>query len=680
MGETGTHSSYGSSGMSVEKLFDGVGKLAGLLGGLGVLAILAMSSFEIISRYFFGEPTYWSVELSTYVLIAVAYCGAAYAHSLGANVRVTLLLDSLQPPVRRTLETSTAWGSILFVLVASAQTYDFILKNYFNGTKSYIMLVPQWIPNLSIFVGLILLVLAILGEIRRLSGSRPVWRELAAPMLFALAILTIVLLGPNPPKLWSGRIDTELAVILVFWMFAILSWSGWRMLLATAAVTVLPAGLFYFGNGLGASSTAALLFALVIASFLIGYRIGFGLGLIAMLSLYFLLPFALPSTIAERAFTSLESFSLTSLPMFVLMGALLVRSGIARELFDTLLKWMGRLPGGIAHAAMGACSVFAAVSGSSIATAATIGGVACPEMIRNGYSPRLAYGSVAAGGTLGILIPPSAPLIIYGTLASVSISKLFIGAMIPGLALTMLFMGVIWLWSVIDREAVPKGDPVPLGVRMNSLKGAVPFALLIASVLGSLYLGVVTPTEAGALGAVMAAVLCLLRGLFSFRLFWAAVLEAVMVTGFILLIVFAASLLTFIFDFLRISQTILAVSTDAGLGPFTVFLILAVFYIVLGMFLDSISLITLTLPVVMPLVLSLGLDPVWFGIVLVLLVEIGLITPPIGLNLFVLQGVGKISLRDVSLGAVPFGTVMVLFLFLLYFVPSLVTWLPELVK
>ncbi|MFA7588132.1 MAG: TRAP transporter large permease subunit, partial [Novosphingobium sp.] len=196
----------------------------------------------------------------------------------------------------------------------------------------------------------------------------------------------------------------------------------------------------------------------------------------------------------------------------------------------------------------------------------------------------------------------------------------------------------------------------------------------------SLYLGVVTPTEAGALGAVMAAVLCLLRGLFSFRLFWAAVLEAVMVTGFILLIVFAASLLTFIFDFLRISQTILAVSTDAGLGPFTVFLILAVFYIVLGMFLDSISLITLTLPVVMPLVLSLGLDPVWFGIVLVLLVEIGLITPPIGLNLFVLQGVGKISLRDVSLGAVPFGTVMVLFLFLLYFVPSLVTWLPELVK
>lgn len=653
---------------------------AGTLAGIGVAAILVMVGYEIIARYLFDRPTSWSVEMSTYAVIAVAYLGTAYAHANGANIRVTVLLDALPPHARRWLEEATAWGSLLFVLAAAAQTYRFVLSNYTNATKSYVLLVPQWLPNLPILLGFLLLAAAIVQEIRQLARPVATWRTWAGLSAIVALLIALAAMGAQPLRLWPGRIDAGMALISLLWAAAVLAWSGWRMLLTGAVLLSVPALLLYAVNALPPAHIAPLLFLLVLALFLIGFRIAFGLGLIALCALYALLPFPLPGTVAERAFTSLDSFSLTSLPMFVLMGALLVQSGIARELFDALMKWMGRLPGGIAHAAMGACSVFAAVSGSSIATAATIGSVACPQMVRHGYATRLAYGSVAAGGTLGILIPPSVPLIIYGTLASVSVSKLFIGAIVPGLLMTLAFMVVILVWALLAPGAVPKGEPAPWSERMDALAGTAPFGALILAVLGSLYFGVVTPTEAGAVGAFLAALLCLVRGRLSGRMAWSAILETVVVTGFILLIVFTAALLTFVFDFLRISQTILSTAAASGLSPFAIFLVLCVFYIVLGMFLDSISLITLTLPVVFPLIVKLGLDPVWFGIVLVILVEIGLITPPVGLNLFVLQGIGKVSMKDVAIGAAPFGCVMVLFLLLLYAVPEIVTWLPRHVR
>lgn len=657
-----------------------IGALAGAASGLGVVAIFCVVTYEIVSRYFFSSPTFWSVELSTYLLIAVAYFGSAYAHTRGANVRVTLLLDSLPRPLRQILEQSTAWLSLFFVLAAALQTLKFTNINYVNNTKSYVMLVPQWIPNLPILAGLLLLAASIMFEVRSLRGAVGTLREWLAPAFMLIAVAALVYFAFFPLKTGVSPLDWGIVSIALLCAIAALTWSGPLVLLVSCAIGI---SVFYLLVAVGdadAGAVATVLFILTLVLFFLGFRIAFALGFIALFSLYFLLPFPLPNVIAERAFTSLESFSLTALPMFVLMGSLLVRSGIARELFDALLKWMGRWHGGIAHAAMGACTVFAAVSGSSIATAATIGSVACPEMVRHGYSRTLAYGSVAAGGTLGILIPPSVPLIIYGTLAGVSVSKLFIGAMIPGLLLTFLFMATILGWSVLYPSAVPKGDRASWPDRIRSLQGTGPFLLLIAAVLGSLYFGIVTPTEAGAVGALMAVLLCLYRGKLSPRLLAQSILETVSVVGFILLIVFGASLLTFVFDYLRVSQILLERVGSSGIHGILLFLIICLFYIVLGMFLDSISLITLTLPIVFPLVLSMGLDPVWFGIVLVLLVEIGLITPPVGLNLFVLQGVGNVSLKQVAIGALPFGLVMMAFLVLLYVMPELVTWLPQHIK
>lgn len=654
--------------------------IAGSLSGLGIAAIFAIVIFEIVVRYFFSSPTSWSVEISTYILMGVAYLGAAYAHGKEANVRVTVVLDAVPRHIRIRLEEAAAWSSLFFALVAVWQIALFTHANYANATISYILLVPQWIPNIPILVGFILLSMTLLDEIRQLRPPIPAFRAWLGLVVLAAAAAALFLYGGRAGSPVLGQLDLGVTVIAAACLVAALAWSDWRTLLLAVITCGGVGAAMTYAQGLPVGYAAIVLFVVVIAVFLLGIRIAFGLGLIALFSLYLLLPFPLPRTIAERGFTSLESFSLTALPMFVLMGSLLVRSGIATELFDTLMKWMGRLPGGIAHAAVGACSIFAAVSGSSVATAATIGSVACPEMVRHGYSRRLAYGSVAAGGTLGILIPPSVPLIIYGTLAGVSISKLFIGAVIPGLLLTALFMAGILTWAFISPRSVPAAGRVTWQERIASIGGTGPFALLILCVLGSLYLGIVTATEAGAIGALMAALLCAWRRSFNATMVWESLLETVIVTGFILLIVFSASLLTFIFDYLRVSQILLEGIAGYALSALGVFAILCVFYIVLGMFLDSISLITLTLPVVFPLVVSMGYDPVWFGIVLVILVETGLITPPIGLNLFVLQGLGKVPLREVAYGALPFVFLMIAFLAILYAVPEIITWLPEYVR
>lgn len=663
---------------SADALLEGAPHLAGTLSGIGVLAIFAVVMFEIVARYLFSSPTSWSVEISIYLVIAVAYLGAAYAHKLNANVRVTLLLDALPQKARLRLQEAAAWSSLFFVMIATWQIFHFIHANYVNGTMSYILVVPQWIPNIPILLGFVLLSLAILNELQSLRTPPSRWQEwgvIALVLATPFALFIFRANGPLLGQLSLGFVLTAAAVVASIFM-----WSNWKTLAATLAICAGIGAALAFAKGLAVGYSAALLFSVVLVSFLAGVRIAFGLGLVALMALHLLLPFPLPGTIAERAFTSLESFSLTALPMFVLMGSLLVRSGIATELFETLMKWMGRFPGGIAHASVGACSIFAAVSGSSIATAATIGSVACPEMVKHGYSRRLAYGSVAAGGTLGILIPPSVPLIIYGTLAGVSVSKLFVAAVLPGLILTVLFMAAILVWATVAPQAVPAAGSFTWRERLSSLRGTAPFALLIFCVLGSLYLGIVTPTEAGAVGAFMAAALCIARRRFGLSMMWSSVLETVVVTGFILLIVFNAALLTFIIDYLRVSQLLLSSIAEFDVAPIAIFLVICAFYIVLGMFLDSISLITLSLPVVFPLIVSLGFDPVWFGIVLVILVEIGLITPPVGLNLFVLQGLGKVPLKDVALGALPFAIIMVAFVVVLYAFPDTVTWLPEHVR
>jgi tripartite ATP-independent transporter DctM subunit len=368
--------------------------------------------------------------------------------------------------------------------------------------------------------------------------------------------------------------------------------------------------------------------------------------------------------------------------MFVLMGAILVRSNASTEMFTAARMGMGRLRGNLAHASILASGIFAAVSGSSLATAATMGRVAGPEMMREGYRPELAFGVLAAGGTLGILIPPSIAMIVYGPMAGVPVTDLFMAGIIPGLLMIAAFSLVVLVWSTFDRSAAPGGQPVALREKLAALKGVVPFFVLMALVLGSLYAGIATPTEAGAVGVLGALLISFARRTLSLPEFIAALEEAVTATSFLLIIAVGAAIMSFPIDFLSMPQALVTFVQSLDLSDIGLFIAIVVLYLILGMFVEPISMVLMTLPIILPVIEAAGWDLLWFGVVLVMLVEIGLITPPVGMILYVLSGVseGRTTLGQISIGTLPFVGAFLAMVLLFFALPDLVTFLPELLR
>ena len=372
---------------------------------------------------------------------------------------------------------------------------------------------------------------------------------------------------------------------------------------------------------------------------------------------------------------------LTAIPLFILLGELLLRSGIADRMYNTLALWLGHLPGGLLHTNIGCCALFAATSGSSVATAATIGTVALPALKQRGYDPARSLGSLAAGGTLGILIPPSVNLLVYGSLTNTSIGQLFIAGIVPGLLLTGLFMLFITVDSLLRRR---KGHEIvepraPLGIRLRALVHLVPPAIVFAIVMGSIYLGIATPTESAALGVVVALVFVWREGLMSWSLLDQCFRQTAKTTGMILLIIVGAFMLNVTLALGGVAQALTSWVASLGLSSFGLMLALIVFYLVLGMFMDVLSMQVLTIPIALPIVTHIGIDPIWFGIFIVLMCELGLITPPVGMNLYVVQGVrgDRGDFMDVVRGAIPYALIMILFTILLIELPDIALWLPR---
>jgi C4-dicarboxylate transporter, DctM subunit len=369
---------------------------------------------------------------------------------------------------------------------------------------------------------------------------------------------------------------------------------------------------------------------------------------------------------------------LTSVPLFILMGELLLRSGIADRMFGALAAWLGRLPGGLLHTNIGCSALFAATSGSSVATAATIGTVALPSLHRRGYSMRSSLGSIAAGGTLGILIPPSVNMIVYGSLTDTSIGKLFIAGIIPGLLLTGCFMLYIALDAIFSGKAI-KEEKVPLAVRISLLRDLIPPATVFFIVMGSLYTGVATTTESAALGVVAALFFAWRSGKLNLALLENCFTQTAKTTGMILLIITAAFILNLAVSLTGVAEAMTKWVTSFGFTPTQMLLMLIAFYFVLGMFMDVLSMMVATIPITFPIIVALGIDPVWFGIFIVLMCELGLITPPVGMNLFVVHGIrpDRGSIKDAMLGAVPYAIIMILFTLVLIAFPAVATWLPS---
>ncbi|HEV8690718.1 MAG TPA: TRAP transporter large permease [Ideonella sp.] len=368
---------------------------------------------------------------------------------------------------------------------------------------------------------------------------------------------------------------------------------------------------------------------------------------------------------------------LTSIPLFVLLGELLLRSGIADRMYIALSAWLGRLPGGLLHTNIGSCALFAATSGSSVATAATVGTVALPSLHKRGYSMRASLGSLAAGGTLGILIPPSVNMIVYGSLTNNSIGKLFIAGIIPGLLLTGCFMLYIAVSALMSGNAM-REPKVPMAEKLRSLVHLVPPAVVFGIVMGSLYFGIATATESAALGVFTALGFVWHSGKLNRELLRTCFISTARVSGMVLLIITAAFILNLTISLSGVAEAMTKWVAGLGLSATMMILVLIVFYLILGMFMDVLSMQVATIPITYPIVTALGVDPIWFGIFIVLMCELGLITPPVGMNLFVVHGIrpDKGGIEDAIWGALPYAVIMILFTLLLMAVPQLATWLP----
>lgn len=642
------------------------------------VTLLLIINYEVFARYLFNAPTVWVTEYSTYLVAAMAFLGAAFAVVRDSHIRVTLLLDAVSGARRRRLDQLSAATALLVTLVLAWKSLEFVHGEFTAGTRDFgLMATPMWVPQSVVALGYLGLLLALALQVHHLGGRVGGWR--CAPGVVALVLATTVLyghaLGLLPLSPWWGLGGCVAAVLV-----AVVAWDGWAGVARWLGFACVPVAAYAWSADAPLLWQAMALVLTMLYLLFAGVRVAFVLTLSGLLGVVFWLPSPMLRVLAERSWSAVHTFELSAIPMFVLMGALLVKSEASGDMFAAMRALMGRVRGGFAFASIGAAGIFAAVSGSSLATAATLGRVAGPQMLDHGYDVRLAYGVLAAGGTLGIMIPPSIAMIVYGSLAGVPVTQLFMAGIVPGVVLMGLFALVVWGWLLVRPQAAPPARAYSWREKLDSLKGVIPFMALMACVLGALYFGVATPTEVGAVGALAALGLCHWRRTLDWRALVESLEETALVTSFLLLIAVGAAQMGYVVDYLGMPGQLVAYIRGQGLLGGELLAWVVVVYLVLGMFIEPISMVLMTMPVMLPLIQAVGWDPLWFGIVLVLLVEVGLITAPVGMILFVLEGVakGRAQLKDISVGALPFVVVMLAAVALFYWVPGLVTGLPNL--
>jgi len=391
---------------------------------------------------------------------------------------------------------------------------------------------------------------------------------------------------------------------------------------------------------------------------------------------YFFSDYPIFSSLGEITWSVVTDSLLLSIPFFVLLGEILLHSGIAKKIYFALHKWLSFLPGGLLHANIASSAIFSSISGSSVATAATITTVAMPQCEKHGYKAGLFAGTIAAGGTLGILIPPSINLIIYGFLTNSSIPKLFIAGLVPGILMAVLFMLFILIYALVKKENVQEVDEdeekVSWKERFIALKDLLPILILFVLIMSSIYTGVATPRESAALGVFFSLIITFTSGLLNIEVLKQSIRGTIRTTGMIMFIVIAASFLNFVLVSIGLTDDLSDFIENLEISKYTMLVIVTLLFIVLGLFIETLSLMVITIPIIAPVMISLGFDPIWFGIYLIILIEMALITPPVGLNLYVVQGIrNKGSIVEVMKGCIPFVLIMLLMSILLVIFPQI---------
>ena len=422
------------------------------------------------------------------------------------------------------------------------------------------------------------------------------------------------------------------------------------------------------------------IFFIVLLLFLLGSGIWVALSMIAVSAVGMLLFTTRPvgDAMATTIWGTSSSWTLTALPLFVWMGEILFRTKLSENLFKGLSPWLSKLPGGLVHVNVVGCALFAAISGSSAATVATVGKMSIPELRKRKYPEKLLLGSLAGSGTLGLLIPPSIILIIYGVTIEDSIAKLFMAGILPGIMIALLFMLYVIFWSILNKKLMPKSiETFSFSEKVQGSKQLLPVILLITSVIGSIYTGIATATEAASLGVVGALILSFFQGTLNKNTFNLSLLGATKTSCMIAFILAGSTFLSLAMGFTGLPRNLAIWIDGMNLSPYTLLFVLTVFYIILGMFLDGISAVVLTMAIIEPMIRQAGFDMIWFGIYLVIVVEMAQITPPVGFNLFVLQGMANKDMGFIAKSAFPLFLLMILAVIIVVIFPEIALWLPN---
>ena len=432
---------------------------------------------------------------------------------------------------------------------------------------------------------------------------------------------------------------------------------------------------------LGPLAVAFLTLALLAVYLTLGVWVFAAVGLVGLTALHFLLGFDIDrigAIMRGTMWRSASTWELSAVPIFVMMGELMYRSDMSERLFRGLAPWVARIPGGLLHTNIGGCTVFAAVSGSTTATTATVGKITTTALAERKYDQGLAIGSLAGAGSLGLMIPPSISFIIYGVLSETSIARLFAAGVFPGLVIAFLYSFYIGLRASMNPTLAPReADTYTMADRLRGILDLFPVTILVFVVLGSLYSGIATPSEAAAVGFLGAFLIVLLTGQLTWRMFRDSVAGTIKITTMGISILAAANFMSSAMAYLHVPQEIAKFIVSLGLSKYSLILLVAVFYIILGLFLDGLSIMVMTLPITLPLVVAAGFDPVWFGVFIVIMIELGLVTPPIGFNLFVLQVMTGRSMGFIARAAFPFFLLLCLAGVIITAFPQIALWLPD---
>jgi len=589
---------------------------------------------DVFLRYAFSYSIPGGIELQEFLMLILVFMGLASVEvGGGGNIQIDLVVGKLKGRARNAVETFIYTISFVIVLLISSQLLSQGIKKFNSNEISKSLELPVWVfwflAALAVFVLALALLVHLLKALGR-SSQQGGWGWSILAVLVACVLIVGPMVGLRP----SGLSSAASGILGMLFLFAIL---------------------------------------------FLGVPIGFGMAITGFLGMI-VLNKSLPPSLAMLGIGPYDtgaSYMLTVVPLFILMGELAFHSGISKDLFEAASKWFGRVRGGIAMSAVAGCAGFAAVCGDSLATAVTLGAIAIPEMKKKNYNMSLATGSLAAGGTLGILIPPSVGFIFYGIVTEESIGKLFVAGIIPGIALAILFILYIAVITRLRPQLAPQGEPFTFREKITSLKGVLGMLALFVVILGGILTGLFNAIEGGAVGAVGAFIYSLAKRRMTFALLITSLKSSLSITCKLLLILMGVGILGYFLAGTRLPFFLADTIGGLGVSRYLVFAFVIIFFLILGCLLNVIPMILLVLPTIFPMIVALGFDPIWFGVVCVIMMEAGQITPPIGVNVFAISTSSGVPMFTVFRGIFPFFLCMLLLVVLLVIFPGMATWLPS---